>query len=409
MKLEALRGKKILIVGYGVEGRAVESFLKYHYPDIVIGIVDQKDGPHYLDKQHEYDLAVKSPGVKKSLITISYTTATNIFFANNQNKIIGVTGTKGKSTTASLIYHILNTSGITSHLVGNIGRPALELLTSPINKNDVIVMELSSYQLDDIYYSPHFIVITSLFPEHMDYHGTVDSYYDAKRNILARVKPDDVVFYNSKYQRINNWLQSVQCEKIDANNQILENVQTQLVGKHNFENVLLAYAVAKKLHIANSKIVDALFSFKPLPHRLEKLGRYGDIVFYDDAISTTPESTIAAITSLENVDTLFLGGKDRGFDFIQLVDCIIQKKVTNLVLFPDSGKKIYSLLKSRNVNGLNILQTSSMREAVAFAFQHTKKGAICLLSTASPSYSLWKNYVEKGNLFKKYILEYEKK
>lgn len=409
MRLEALKGKKILIVGYGVEGHAVESFLKHYYPNITIGIVDEKDGPHYLDKQWEYDLVVKSPGVKKSLITIPYTTPTNIFFANIQNSIIGVTGTKGKSTTASLIYHILHTSGIASHLVGNIGRPALELLTSPINKNDVIVMELSSYQLDDIYYSPHFIVITSLFPEHMNYHGTVDSYYDAKRNILTQVKSDDVVFYNSKYKKIDQWLQSVQCKKIDVSNYILENVQVHLVGQHNYENVLLAYAVSKQLHVSHPTILNALSSFKPLPHRLEEVGRHNDIIFYDDAISTTPESTMAAIASLETVDTLFLGGQDRGFDFTQLVDCIIQKNISNLVLFPDSGEKIYALLKSKNVNGLNILQTSSMKEAVAFAFQYTKRGSICLLSTASPSYSLWKNYVEKGNLFKKHIVEYEKK
>jgi len=408
MKLEKLKGKRILIVGYGLEGKSVESYLKKNVAGVTVEKADKKDGPHYLEKQNEYDLVIKSPGVKKSLITIPYTTATNIFFANCKNMIIGITGTKGKSTTASLIHHILISSGNKSHLVGNIGTPAIKLLNSPLKNDEIIVMELSSYQTEDICYSPHFIVFTSLFPEHMNYHGSVDLYYEAKRNILTYLRSNDVVFFNSKYDQINKWLESVDCKKTDVSNLSLGDIKSCLIGKHNYENILLAYAVAKEIHISDFKILSALLSYKPLSHRLEKVGEYKGILFYDDAISTIPQSTIAAIDSLETVDTLFLGGQDRGYDFSQLVERIVKSNISNIVLFPDSGEKIFKLLKKQQGNLLNILKTDSMKDAVAFAFEHTKKGYTCLLSTASPSYSLWKNYIEKGNLFKKCILNYEK-
>lgn len=409
MKLDDLKNKKILIVGYGIEGKSVEAFLKRKIPRVTIGITDQSSGPYYLEKQHEYDLAIKSPGVKKSLITIPYTTATNIFFANIQNKIIAVTGSKGKSTTTSLIHHILITSGKKSHLVGNVGVCALELLMSPINKSDSIVIELSSYQLDDIGYSPHIAVITSIFPEHMDYHGSIDLYYSAKKKILSYSSPDDIVIFNSKYEYVKQWMRSVSCKKIDVRGLLLGEVQTELIGEHNHENILLAYATTKELGISHLQTLNAISTFKSLPHRLEKVGMYNGILFYNDAISTTPESTIAAINSLSSIDTLLLGGQDRGYNFTQLVDRIMQSSISNLVLFPESSEKMHKILQSRSINTFNILKTDKMKEAVSFAFKHTKKGCICLLSTASPSYSVWKNYIEKGNMFKKYIAEYEKK
>lgn len=408
MKLEKLSNKKILIVGYGIEGKSVEVFLRKTVPSAIVDITNDTDGPDYLEKQKEYDLVIKSPGVKKASISVPYTTATNIFFANIRNTVIGVTGTKGKSTTASLIHHMLTQSGKRSHLVGNIGSPALDLLLLPLPENDIVVMELSSYQLDDVFFSPHFIIITSLFPEHMNYHGNTAAYYTAKKNILNNVKSDDVVFYNSKYSHISQWLELIRCKKIDVKDLSLGSLTVQLIGEHNRENMLLVYAVGKELQIPNSVILNALTTFKPLPHRLEKIGKYNGIIFYDDAISTTPESTISAIDSLKNIDTLLLGGQDRGYDFTRLVDSIIQNKIRNIVLFPDSGEKIFTILSGLIPDKINILRTDNMKEAVDFAFKMTKKDHICLLSTASPSYTLWKNYIEKGDLFKQYILDYEK-
>ena len=200
MKLKDLKKyKKILILGYGKEGQATERFLKKYHPTALIGIADQKIDPNYLDEQKKYDLVIRSPGVPKHLVTQPYTTATNIFLANIDNVVIGVTGTKGKSTTVSLIYAILKQAGRTAHLIGNIGRPMLDTMLQEIGKEDIFVCELSSYQLDDIEYSPHISVVTNLFPEHMNYHGSLDAYYQAKKNILKFVKIDDYYCYNPKY------------------------------------------------------------------------------------------------------------------------------------------------------------------------------------------------------------------
>jgi len=149
----------------------------------------------------------------------------------------------------------------------------------------------------------------------------------------------------------------------------------------------------------------AVKKFKPLPHRLQMIGKFKEIIFYDDAISTTPESTILAIESLKQIGTIFLGGTDRGYDFNKLVEVVIDYKIPNIVLFPDSGEKIFGLFQK--VTGINFLKTESMEEAVKFAYKYTQKNKICLLSNASPSYSLWKNFEEKGDLFQFFVKKYQ--
>lgn len=403
MKLEELRGKKLLILGYGTEGKATEQYLKAMIPDTEIGIADQSINKDYLSMQKDYDLAIKTPGIKKSLVTIPYTTATNIFFANVKGTTIGVTGSKGKSTTASLIHHILKSAGKKSHLAGNIGQPLLaELLTSN-NPEDIFVCELSSYQTEDLQYSPHISVITSIFPEHMDYHGSVEQYYSSKKNLLSHAKAEDYFIYNPKYKLLKEWAKDFVGTSIDAAGSYpLQN--SQLIGEHNAENAHLASSVGELYKIDKTVVESAIQTFKPLAHRLEYIGTFKNIKFYDDAISTAPEATIAAIKTLSPVGTLFLGGEDRGYDFNELVDLILKNGISNLVLFPTSGEKIEMLLREKSPS-INILKTSSMKEAVEFAYKNTPSGSICLLSTASPSYSLWKNFEEKGNEFQKWVNE----
>ena len=168
MILNLFKEKKVLILGYGIEGKATESFIRTRFPDIKRGIADQNEGPDYLQKQLDYDLVIKTPGIPKRFVTKPYTTATNIFFESvSRNQIIGVTGSKGKSTTASLIAHILRSSYNDVRLVGNIGTPVLSSLELPYSTDTLFVFELSSYQLDDLKYSPHISIIVSLFPEHI--------------------------------------------------------------------------------------------------------------------------------------------------------------------------------------------------------------------------------------------------
>ncbi len=372
--------KTVCIIGYDVEGKATEKYLRKKYPHLKIGILDQKFDKNYLTKQDHYDLALKTPGIPKYKITIPYTTATNIFFAENKNFTIGVTGTKGKSTTVSLIYAMLRAAGKKVRLVGNIGNPMLATLLTRINPKEIFVIELSSYMLDDIDYSPNIALLLNLFPDHMTYHGGLGNYYAAKKNIFRFQSSQDIAIvapFNAK----------IPLKKSDI----------PLIGDHNMQNIRAAIKVVRQLGISDAAIRKGIKNFKPLPHRLENIGTFKGITFYDDAISTTPDSTIMAIKALKKVDTIFLGGEDRGYDFARLEKTVRKYKIRNIVLFPDTGKR---MLKSQK--GLRVFETRSIERAIAFAYKYTQPGSICLLSTASPSYSLWKNFIEKGNEFKKY-------
>ena len=373
--------KKVGILGYGREGHVTEAYIRKTYPHLEIGILDKNDDDQYLERQNEFDLVVKTPGISKTKVNVPYVTATNVFFSQNKNFTIGVTGSKGKSTTASLIFEMLKAGGKKVRLIGNIGSPMLGVFSEAIDPEEIFVVELSSYMLDDIEYSPNIAVLLNLFPEHMDYHGGVENYYAAKENIFRFQKAGDTA------------LRFPFSEEIP-----LSEEEIPLLGKHNQENIRAALAVARLLDISDEAIKEAIMNFKPLPHRLECAGTFEGITFYDDAISTTPESTMMALEALPDVDTIFLGGADRGYDFMELEKSLRAHHVRNIVLFPKTGER---MLTSRD--GFTIFETESMEEAVAFAFQHTASGKVCLLSTASPSYSLWKDFEEKGVLFKRAV------
>jgi len=401
-KFQFMGMKNVLLLGYGKEGKVTKQYLKKYFPKLKVGIADAKHDPKYLDKQEGYDIAVKTPGLPKRLMTIPYTTATNIFFSQVKNTIIGVTGTKGKSTTVSLIHAILKEAGKKVYALGNIGEPMLGALLGPVKKDVIFVLEMSSYQLDDILFSPKIAVALNLFPDHLTYHGDMKIYTAAKKNIINFQAREDVFIYNSKYNELAAWAKESKAKTSSFNKTVLPaGIKLPLKGRHNRENIQAALAVAKLFNIPTSTVKKALESFKPLPHRLEFIGEFKGIKFYDDAISTTPESTIMAIKALKKVGTIFLGGEDRGYDFSDLEKVIRKFKIKNIVLFPDTGKRMF-----KSKNGLNVLQTSSMEKAVKFAYQKTKKGQICLLSTASPSFSLWKDYRAKGKLFQKLVKKY---
>lgn len=376
--------ESVLILGYGKEGKVTEEYLKRYYPHLRIGIADERLSATYLDEQIGYDLAVKTPGIAMNKVMIPYTTATNIFFAHNTNFTIGVTGSKGKSTTTTLISEMLSEAGKKVRLLGNIGNPMLGTLLADVDPEEIFVIELSSYMLEDIEYSPNIALLLNLFPDHMDYHGGVEPYYSAKRRIFQYQKPGDIRIEGPVTESVP-----------------LDRSELTLLGDHNFQNIQAAVRVARLCGVSDDAIASTLRNFKPLPHRLEYIGTVRGIDFYDDAISTTPESTIAGIRALGNVDTIFLGGSDRGYDFQELEEVLRDSGIRNVGLFPESGVRILSSPASRD--GFRILETKSMESAVAFAFEHTEPGKICLLSTASPSYSLWKNFEAKGDEFAHFV------
>lgn len=398
--------KRILVLGFGLEGQASLAFLKKYVPDAIIDTADRRVDPEYLEKQRGYDLVIKTPGIPKERVTRPYTTATNIFFANVKGMVIGVTGSKGKSTTSSLIYAILKKAGKKAHLVGNIGNPALLELSLGNTKDDVYVFELSSYQLDDISYAPHIAVMTNFFPEHMDYHGSLAAYWETKKRIVVYQTASDYFVYHPRYPQIAALAKDIRSIAVPAPDDLpIADCDIPLLGLHNRENTQLAVAVARILNIEDKTIQRAIASFVPLPHRLQNVGTYNGITYYDDAISTTPESTIRAIESFPNVGAILLGGQNRGYNFMGLAREIARRKIPVLVLFPDSGAAIAKAIQEVGYIPEAMLETSDMHEAVQFIYHRAPRPSVCLLSTASPSYSVWKNFEEKGDVFQKFVKE----
>lgn len=396
--------KKVAILGYGGEGKSAEEYLAKFRPNLQLGIVDQKYNPDYLTEQKEYDLAIKTPGMPPRLVEIPYTTTVNIFFAvarENGNRIVAITGSKGKSTTTYLVFDILKAAGFDVELLGNMRRPFLLAIMNPVPKERIFVLELSSYMLNNLDMSPNVAVVTNLFPEHMDWHGSEEAYYAAKKNIINYQNNDDYFIYNQNNSRLKGWADEARSIVMPFADSIpVNDEEIPLLGNHNRENIKAAIAAVRVFNVDDEVIARAVKNFQPLRHRLQKVGEYKSITFYDDAISTTPESTMAALAAIPNVKTIFLGGQDRGYDFTELEKDIRARGIENVVLFPDSGSRIFSTRE-----GLNILETANMEEAVKFAYKVTPTGSVCLLSTASPSYSVWKDFEEKGDEFQKCVKE----
>lgn len=392
-----------LILGYGKEGKTSEMYLKQRFPHLRIGIADKADGEGYLEKQHEYDIIVRTPVIPSSLVVRQSVTATQLFFREaGRENILGVTGSKGKSTTSTLLYLMLKESGRKVRLVGNIGVPALEsILGQEREDGELFVFELSSYQLEDLDVSPHIALLTSLFPEHLDHHGSLEAYFEAKRSIIAFQTATDWFACSPELALPQTWVQTVFAQRLQTHLLPFEIQNTSLRGAHNLQNAILAYTVASELGVSAGDAEQVIASYQGLPHRLQHIGTFKGIEFYDDSISTTPESTIAGIRALQNVDTIILGGVDRGYNFIELEKELREKNVKNIVLFPQSGEHMLS-----SEEGLAILHTSSMEEAVQFAYAHTAKGMACLLSPSAPSYNLFTNFEERGNIFKEEVIKY---
>jgi len=436
MTLENLKNKKVLILGLGREGIDSFLFLRKLFPHKVLGVGDRQTkiknlmendkkikwhlGENYLKALKNYDIIIKSPGIPIHLSEIEkafrekrVTSQTEIFFENCPGKIVGVTGTKGKSTTATLIYKILKEGGLKVHLVGNIGKPVLNLLFSARPK-DIYVYELSSHQLYNLKKSANIAVFLNIYPEHLDYYKNFQEYANAKANITRyQKKCDDYLIYNSRNKIVREIAKKSKAKKIPIPTCLICNVKQKeipLKGGFNLQNVGAAIEVGKIFRIKKEKIKKAIKNFKPLPHRLELIGTFKGITFYNDALSTIPETAILAMEALgKRVQTIFLGGFDRKIDFKKLAKFILKNKnIKNLILFPTTGEKIWKeilgLVRNRGVP--KHFFVNNMPDAVKIAYQNTQKGKICLLSCASTSFSIFRDYKEKGNLFKKYVKKF---
>lgn len=403
MKLDKLKNKKILILGFGREGKDNFKFLKKLFPKKKIDIADQKFDKNYLKSLKNYDVIIKSPGIPFKILPKSalskIITQTEIFFENCPGKIIGITGTKGKSTTSSMIYQILIKGGFKAHLIGNIGKPVLSSLLKA-RENDVFVYELSSHQLYNLKKSPQIAVLLNIYPEHLDYYRSFMEYTKAKANIAFHQTKNDFLIYNSEDKLIKEIAKKSKAQKIP------------IKGKYYSLNKTAAKAVGKIFKIPQKTISKVLSSFKYLAHRLELVGEFRGITFYNDALATIPEATMAAMEFLGNrVETIILGGFERNIDYKNLAKEVLKSKIKTVILFPTTGEKIWKeILKSaKNREVPKHFFVDNMKEAVKLSYQNTKSRKICLLSTASPSFSIFKDYQEKGNLFKKYVKEFSRK
>lgn len=416
--------KKVLILGFGREGRSTYKFIKNNNVNCEIGIADKNEildeevisdknvtihtGENYMDSLYSYDLIMKTPGISfkgKNVdgILDKITSQTELFLKYAAEKTVGITGTKGKSTTASLTYEMLSKK-YNAMLVGNIGLPVFEAIDK-YEDTDVFVFELSSHQLEHVKYSPHIAVVLNMFEEHLDHYNSYDEYKEAKRNVFKHQTKNDYYILNNDMKDIILGNHALNQNIIDVN--VDENVETSLMGKHNKYNVCVAKTIAEIYNVDEKDILDVAKSFKGLPHRLEYIGKYNNIHFIDDSIATIPEAAISAIESLENVQTIILGGMDRGIDYSKLIEYLNIKPVGNIILMNDSGRKIYEGLDKNNAN-CNILLVEDLEEAVKMAYKYTNENMTCVLSPAAASYGIFKNFEERGDKFKEYVETYAK-
>lgn len=430
--------KKILILGFGREGRSTYRFIRKYLQDKQIGIYDKNPipealqgvtmhgGDHFEGLLKDYDMVIKSPGIvldtKDQELLARITSQTDLFLDFYRAQTIGITGTKGKSTTASLLYHVFHTSGKDTLLAGNIGIPVFDVLES-IHKDTTVVFELSSHQLEYVTHSPHIGALLNIYEEHLDHYGTFAKYKAAKENIYRFQQEGDLLLYNPEFfslpkdfaaDTVTIANSSIAADARVSGNQIsyqgnvltVEENEIKLRGKHNLYNIGAAYVLAKQCSVQDDQFMTAIRTFQPLPHRLEYVGEMDTVKYYNDSISTICETTIQGVNSLTDVDTLILGGMDRGISYEPLADFLLASKIRNIILMPDTGYRIQKLLQSSSKmrTDQNIVMVADVEKAVAAAKKLTMSHKTCLFSPAAASYGFFKNFEERGEVFKKFVL-----
>jgi UDP-N-acetylmuramoylalanine--D-glutamate ligase len=423
---------KIALIGYGQEGQSAYQYYKAQFPDAEFVIYDEAEkpkfdapedaelicGPDVLQDVIEADLVVRcSPPINPSRIRTSakLTSPTREFFDNCPAPIIGVTGTKGKGTTASLTNSILQASGKMSWLVGNIGTPALDVLPE-IKAEDVVVFELSSFQLWDLTVSPHVAVVLMIEPDHLDVHTDFNEYIDAKANIRRYQTDQDICFYhpgNEQSARIasSGSAGRVRRYSIKAdgavyvkantffvhNHPICETKNLRLEGEHNLENACAAISAAMEFDVSDGAVAEGLASFEGLPHRLKLVEEVRGVKFYDDSIATTPGSAIAALRAFEKPKIIILGGSDKGAEYDDLIDECARHEA-RVIAIGTTGKEIARQCRESGIEVAE-LGRAPMADIVGKAAEMASSGDVVILSPASASFDMFKSYADRGDQF----------
>ncbi len=441
MLMNELKNKNILVWGLGKEGLAVVRFLQqkrfydnlYLYNDTMLSekvegfsIYSGDDIKMLMPK---IDVIIRSPGVsiykdeiiKAKAAGIKVTSSSDIFLSemrknHPETTVIGVTGSKGKSTTSSLLFHALKELGENAALGGNIGRPLIELLEE---NHRFVICELSSYQCSDLSVSPQIVLFTNLFPEHVDWHRNHDNYYRDKVHLVAHQQKNDVCFVNAKCEKLQKY-----CSEYDLpyryynrsegfaelNNVLCRNGEewleihdTKLEGYHNLDNMAGVLSVIEYLGLDTKQAAESFKTFTALPHRLQKIGEKDGISFINDSISTAPETAMAAIQSFDEPMGVFLGGYDRKQDYTDLAQFINDNPKVKVVaaLFQTGPRVAEALRKTVTRPDFVLIEEKDFETSVKKLFKELKmqNGKLALFSPAAPSYDSFKSFEMRGAEF----------
>ena len=484
--IDRLNNKSICILGLGREGLSTYRLLRKILPDFNLTLADAS--PHeklsddikklistddniklsleenYLENIEQYEIIFKTPGIPLSTPQIQQALKTNTQISSNLQLFleiielfkqendpydvklnnyksgllkpitIGVTGTKGKSTTAAVIHQVLAHNNSESILVGNIGQPALDYIDQ-ITAKTKIVIELSSHQLDQLTISPDIAIIQEVKSEHLDYFPDQKAYVNSKKSITRYQKANQYVIYNQKwkltseiatlspgkklYFQLNQptneykndilvYLKSYYLTYNDINKEIpvIKTDDVPILGKHNLLNVAPAIIVGKMFGLSFQQIAAGIKNFKPLPHRLEKIATKNGISYINDSMATMPDAAISALSCFDEQPIILLaGGHERQQDFQPFAEKIIQSKVKAIALFPPNGQRLWNeiIQKQQNLKIKNKIQhkiVHSMEEALEFAQQHAQAGDVVLLAPGAASFGVFKNYADRGEQFR---------
>jgi len=440
-----IKGKRILVLGYGREGQSTWNVLRQLGTYEVLDIADLKapaagpedgtvwhTGPDYQKCMDDYDVVFKSPGIvlerPAGEYKCSILSQTEVFFQCFRDQIIGITGTKGKSTVTTLLYHLLKQAGMDALLVGNIGIPALDHMEE-VKPDTRIVFELSCHQLEYMTVSPHIGILVNIHEEHLDHYGTMEKYVEAKHHIFKNQRPDDILICNVQCLPEEGTCPSRLVKAgMEAGGAELDVVQEQdgtwvhfqerafriptdeirLLGQHNYFDIGVAYGVCSLLGMDDQVFARGLKTYEPLPHRLQYIGEREGVKYYDDSISTICDTTIQALKTLKDTDTVLIGGMDRGIDYRELIEYLSECAVPHIILMEATGKRIYQEIHKyypEFKNRARLILAEHLEDGVKRARQITRPGTSCVLSPAAASYGIFRNFEERGETFTRLVFK----
>lgn len=419
---------KIAIAGYGVEGQASYKYWQ-RMPMAELTIVDEREtttvpegahtilGPGAYEKLDEFELVMRSPGIAPRKIKTNgkIWSATNEFFLQCKADIIGVTGSKGKGTTASLIASILEAAGRKVWLVGNIGVPALAVIDQ-IQPDDIVVYELSSFQLWDFTGAPKTAVVLFIEPDHLDVHKDMAEYVAAKGNITRFQTTDNLLVFNAQNEYSRQIAEDSSAQEVGYPSDLTTHVRDgyfyngeqkmcsvdvlQIPGAHNISNATAAIDAVWKYTQDSEVIEKGLHAFTGLPHRLAFVRSVNSVDFYDDSIATTPTSAVAALASFPQQKVIILGGSDKGADYTPLLSAIIQSdSIRAIVSIGANGASITGMLDDHSLPLVHRVDSKDMHEIVTFAASLAQPGDVVILSPAAASFDMFKSYADRGEQF----------